>query len=402
MQVLTGSVGLTIDVINGFGSDLGVVAKFDNTGNVFFRNLSMSGASIYNNNYYSYSGSSVTFYNQVFSTNGFVGNISGNATTATSATTATTATTATNLNSATVAAYENVRAGTATVSLSCSGSAASVLGSGVSGNISGNAANITGNLATSQIATGTNENVRVGTATYSLNADTLDLQQGSYYAVKSDVITSTASLQSQITSVVLSTSSPTVLYSSTNTWTGGNTFTQPIVAQSSMTVYGSIYNPGGTVQTKTLIEKGLHPDNSNSTYKEITSNWRLSFTPKFSNSILILRCQFNVNNPNDHFIRHFKFFDITHSTDVCVGTYGTTTSDTVAIRFAAYDVNDSQPVTMMGIVNANDTTPRTYGVWFRKENAGSGAYTIFNYSSSLNNEAGWTAPFVFTIEEIAQ
>ena len=171
---------------------------------------------------------------------------------------------------------------------------------------------------------------------------------------------------------------------------------------------------GGIVQTQVLIDTGIHIDNVNDAtginWREETTNWRIvNFTPIFANSKLILRCQFNVNTPDDSFLRHFKFYNVTTSTDVCVGVgvsgyTGNADPTTVAARFPnkTGDNNNSFPLTMFGITNAVNTTPRTYTVYFRKEKAGGAAYTLFNYTSSLANEAGWTAPFVFTVEEVAQ
>lgn len=71
-----------------------------------------------------------------------------------------TATTATNLNSSTVASYEKIKVGTATVALSCSGNATSATNADTLDNQHGSYY-----LTPSNLSVGTNEGIRVGTAT---------------------------------------------------------------------------------------------------------------------------------------------------------------------------------------------------------------------------------------------
>jgi hypothetical protein len=164
---------------------------------------------------------------------------------------------------------------------------------------------------------------------------------------------------------------------------------------------GSIQKSAGTIiQMQTLTNTGQYSQASD-TFAEITSAWRLAITPKFSTSKLLLRASFSVNTVAVQ-VSVYKFFDVTNAANVCVGSaLGSRRPTTIVLRGPAYDVNDAVPATMECVINATNTTTRTYTIYGSRENPGSGTF-YFNYSAGDSSVYGWTAPFTFTITEIAQ
>lgn len=151
-----------------------------------------------------------------------------------SATIADTANYALNLPTAT---FANVKVGTATVSLACSGnSATATTASGLTkatydvsvttaGTCTGNAATATSATTANfalNLPTGTFVGLTVGSATNSGNADTLDGQHGTYYAIKADVGKSTGTLRTDLLAVKQSTAvtitSDWIVYGATQTY----------------------------------------------------------------------------------------------------------------------------------------------------------------------------------------
>jgi len=132
---------------------------------------------------------------------------------------------------------------------------------------------------------------------------------------------------------------------------------------------------------------------------EVSASLRLAITPKLSNSLLRITAHFCFNPSAITEIFQFKFYDVTNAVDVGVGTVvGSRTAVTAVSRVASFDVNDPLPIAMSVIVSATNTTARTYTLYAKGETAASFQLN----QSTLNTSGGWNAPFVFTIEEIAQ
>jgi len=140
---------------------------------------------------------------------------------------------------------------------------------------------------------------------------------------------------------------------------------------------------------------------ASSTMAELSTSYRTSITPKFSNSLLRLNFNGLISGQSTTSIMTFKFFDVTNSTNVGSSTLGTGSSRTfgnASFRNKDHDVNDRVHLNMTTYQSASNTTARTYGIYAQIE----GSNTIYaNMTSTDNAGCSYVAP-VFTIEEIAQ
>lgn len=140
---------------------------------------------------------------------------------------------------------------------------------------------------------------------------------------------------------------------------------------------------------------------STSAFGAIFTNSAITITPKYSDSLIFLQAEIGYNaTATTYFVDHFKFYDVTNSSDVAVGTSsGSRNLVTGTMRAPGYDTNDPVKVSLMGITTSGSTTSRTYDIYHRNEG---GANRTFNYSSGDNAAYGWTSRCVFTIMEIKQ
>ena len=157
---------------------------------------------------------------------------------------------------------------------------------------------------------------------------------------------------------------------------------------------------GEIVQMQVLNDTGNYSQTSD-TPAEITTNWRLAFTPKYSDSKILLKASFSANTSAGQ-VYAFKFYDVTNATDIGVGpAFGNRRQTGRAIRGPNLDGNDATIIDVEAITDANTTTARTYTLYGQRENTGSGTI-YFNYSSGDSSAFGWSTPFTLTITEIKQ
>jgi hypothetical protein len=184
-------------------------------------------------------------------------------------------------------------------------------------------------------------------------------------------------------------SSPLNLSSKTlNISNVNNTFPAGHVVQ---TVYNS---PGTTIQ----ISLG---SSSTPSFTEFHSSYRITITPKFSNSILKLTWDGMIGGRNQSGIISLKFYDQTNSSNVGSSTLGTGSLRTfcnATLRTQDSDTNDRHPVTMSAYQAASNTTARTYGIYGAKE---SNQTFDINMTDTDNAGCSYVTPN-FTIQEIAQ
>ena len=180
----------------------------------------------------------------------------------------------------------------------------------------------------------------------------------------------------------LNLSSKTVNISNVN-----NTFPAGHIVQ---TVHNT---PGTTIQ--------LQLSTSPPSFTEFHSSYRISFTPKFSNSILKLTWNGLVGGRNQSTLMSFKFYDQTNSSNVQTSTLGTGSNRTfcnASTRDMASDTNDRVHLNMIAYQAASNTNARTYSIYGAME---SGATFNVNMTSTDNAGCSYVSPS-FTIEEIAQ
>ena len=157
---------------------------------------------------------------------------------------------------------------------------------------------------------------------------------------------------------------------------------------------------GSVIQTVSTVDTSF-PVSTATTFTEISSNWRLAITPKAATSKLLLSAQFceNRSSGSTPTVHQAKFYDVTNSTNVFIGdASGSRNQSTIAWRGSHSDVNDVDEHMMYAVIDASSTVARTYTIYFRSEAA---ATVNFNRSAGDSSVYGWTAPFIFTIMEIA-
>lgn len=167
---------------------------------------------------------------------------------------------------------------------------------------------------------------------------------------------------------------------------------------------GNVSIPGHVVQVVTNTPSTTSHVTFSSTpptMVEADTSYRLSITPKYSNSILILNFSALVGGRNNGAIMGFKFFDITNSSNVgfsSLGTGGNRTFVNASYRTVDSDINDRHHLNMTAVANASTTTARTYGIYVYMEVAQTGDMNM----TGTDNAGCSYAPGVFTITEIAQ
>jgi hypothetical protein len=157
----------------------------------------------------------------------------------------------------------------------------------------------------------------------------------------------------------------------------------------------------GGIVSKVVLNTSAQTTNNSNTLVELSTSYRLSYTPKYSTSKLLLEATWSMNTTTSN-IFVFKFYDVTNAADVGVGdASGSRRRVGMAIRGAGTDANDAEPVMLRAYVDATNTTARTYTIYGSHENTGSGVAYI-NYSNGDSSAYGFATPLIFTITEIAQ
>ena len=181
------------------------------------------------------------------------------------------------------------------------------------------------------------------------------------------------------------------------------TLTLPDEAGTIITTAGvpsSAMPTGSVIQTVSTVDTGFRSSGVD-TFTEVSTAWRLSITPSAASSKLILSAQFCENRYSGAAgsIYLAKFYDVTNSSDIFVGaSLGSRNPSTIAWRGSHSDDNDVDEHLLYAVIDASNTTARTYTIYYKSQ---SGSLTFFNRSNTDISTYGWTAPFIFTIMEIA-
>lgn len=156
---------------------------------------------------------------------------------------------------------------------------------------------------------------------------------------------------------------------------------------------------GLSITKSYLTDTGTYSSTANS-LTEITTNWRLAFTPASATSKLILTASYTINRVADTQICLADFYDVTNAVAVGSGSAtGSRRAANIAFRSQGTDANDSGAITMQAVISSGSTSARTYTIRWSHETSGS-TTTYFNYTASNTAAFGWNTPFTFTIEEI--
>lgn len=186
------------------------------------------------------------------------------------------------------------------------------------------------------------------------------------------------------------------------------TITSPQIANSAITA-AKLGISGAVIQTQ--IKNSLTLASTSSTsFVELSSDYRVSITPRFNNSRMIITYHLPINSygPDMATIVHFKPFkriggtnsDVTGFGGSFNGNLGNRTSTMGAKRYAATDQNDADVVSLVTYDDVSSTDTVEYGFFWKRETGG----TSTNYfAHSFNNAAsyGWMAPVTIIVQEIA-
>lgn len=159
---------------------------------------------------------------------------------------------------------------------------------------------------------------------------------------------------------------------------------------------GFVPPAGSVVQLINTTDEGFYSSTATN-YTEMTSNYRMSITPKYSNSIIVLEWAGLVGGNNSTNIKNIKFWNLTDGAEI--KTYSNPTGRTLAHaswRQVDADNNDRDNLIMKAYLNSWGTTARTFTVLFKTE--GTAGYM----GATPTNNAGCTyVPTVMTVTEIA-
>lgn len=154
---------------------------------------------------------------------------------------------------------------------------------------------------------------------------------------------------------------------------------------------------GQIVKTASTIDGGFYSFTATS-YTEVTTNYRINFTPSFSNSLIILEWTGIVGGNNSSLIKNAKWWDVTSSTDV--PSQPNPSSRTLAHgswRHVDTDGNDRDNLTMKAYFPSWGTTQKTFTTLFKTE--GGTGYL----GATVTNNTGCTyAPTIIIATEIKQ
>ena len=132
-------------------------------------------------------------------------------------------------------------------------------------------------------------------------------------------------------------------------------------------------------------------------FSELNTDLRISFTPKKANSNLILEFYACFISVNSNQLSYAKFYDVTNSTVPSLPpANGNRDRVHWSNRKNSYDAHDLDVCNFKIVTAANNTTARTYTVYWRTEGK---TDTFFTGGSDV--AALTVMPMVFTITEIA-
>jgi hypothetical protein len=167
--------------------------------------------------------------------------------------------------------------------------------------------------------------------------------------------------------------------------------------------------PGTIVQTQVTRNNSINSGNPVNVWSEISSNYRVSITPKYSDSIIKLEYHIPINPQGATNIL------------MAIAPWRSTNNGTTQTRLAqgdavnlgsrhnlavswfrsnnGYDTNDMQNHVVIASETAGTTGTLTYGFHFRSEGSNT---TYFAHSQGNNGTWGWMAPVTMIATEIKQ
>ena len=186
---------------------------------------------------------------------------------------------------------------------------------------------------------------------------------------------------------------------------GTTTPTADLEVNGDVKVSGSIYAPGTVVQTVVQTSDVTSSLNT-TTLTEADPSYRISITPKYANSIILIEYSFSINTAFDHnTIFRMQLIRDIGGTEVPVGigpVNGLRNQSTFTGRTQGFDTNDNQTIYMVAKDQGLSVgTTYTYGFKYQREGGGGGT-CYFNYSMGDSDIYGFSGIMTMKITEIAQ
>jgi len=162
---------------------------------------------------------------------------------------------------------------------------------------------------------------------------------------------------------------------------------------------GSVTMPSGSViQVATVMPNVGDVTLATASWTEPSNLLRISFTPKYATSTLIIECCFMYGGGNSSNISHFKLYDITNSADIELSGYANRLGVHGSSRHVDVDLNDCDNMNLQVVTTASNTTARTYGMFSRNE---SGTVAKYFFANPTNSSELGNAKPILKITEVA-
>ena len=136
-------------------------------------------------------------------------------------------------------------------------------------------------------------------------------------------------------------------------------------------------------------------------WTEVATDMRISITPSYIDSLILIKYHFLFGGGNTTLVRHFKLQNVTTSTDVDLShsAQGSRTNMHASHRNQDYDDNDVDMMTIEAAEISGSTTARTYGLFFKLESGSDDSY--FNHTTTDTAAIGYAKPMI-TIQEMSK
>jgi len=154
---------------------------------------------------------------------------------------------------------------------------------------------------------------------------------------------------------------------------------------------------GSVVQVATVMPNVGDVTLATASWTEPSNLLRISFTPKYATSTLIIECCFMYGGGNSSNVNHFKLYDITNSADIELSGYSNRVGVHGSSRQVDHDLNDCDNMNLQVVTTASNTTARTYGMFSRNE---SGTVAKYFFANPTNSTELGNAKPILKITEI--
>ena len=154
---------------------------------------------------------------------------------------------------------------------------------------------------------------------------------------------------------------------------------------------------GSIVQVATVMPNVGDVTLATASWTEPSNLLRISFTPKYATSTLIIECCFMYGGGNSNNVNHFKLYDITNSADIELSGYSNRFGVHGSARHVDHDLNDCDNMNLQVVTTASNTTARTYGMFARNE---SGTVAKYFFANPTNASELGNAKPILKITEI--